>query len=236
MYGVRWAGWALSVLVVIACADANRPSSPAASSGRGATSSGSSSQTGGASGGSVIGGSGGTTGAPKPDAAMAGRGTVVGGLDGGTVVPDAAPIDSGEAGADAQPSTAAEHSTTFWSGGLNHLSVHKVDRERGYCVSVLLVWPSAMRIEKLELPMGWSMERIVVSTETEGDCSASAGAVHIPVAQAMVEGRVAFGDPGPTADLPCSLDVDLHVTLPAMTPIPATDHLLATDVPVECTL
>ena len=246
-------GLGLSLLCALlgACSDGAEPAGPARA-GAGAQASNTSgspaSHQGAVTGPGPDAGRGGTGGGGSaPDAAQAAR-------DAGTAMRDASAStepdrDAGrdaaradaagasDAGmtADAAEPDPATYTTNYWAGGLNHLVILKEDMARSACVKLSLSSPSAARRPELEVPVGWSLEYVSAIPSANGCADFLQGGAPATAQELFtVRGRIAWHDPGPFPDLPCSIDVDVVVTFDPAYRLPGTHHLRATDLPVDC--
>jgi hypothetical protein len=148
------------------------------------------------------------------------------------------PETDGGADAAARPpqSPTAKYHVVRYTGGLDHLTIHKRDAARGYCILAGIAFPSAPSNRyQVELPKSWSMVNIL-AIEGNDSCEQKPTAPATPVSRSALkaEGRIAFRDLGASGDV-CSLDLDIVATFDPVASIPQQDHLFAEDLPVPCT-
>ena len=112
--------------------------------------------------------------------------------------------------------------------------VNKVVRELGYCVELVIAQSfSSSMMSEIEAPEYWTYH-IGIGIETDGECR-EASSRHSQQASSA-RGWVAWDEPEPSKLWPCSVDVDVELTFPGSDLIPMHDHLLVTDLPVDCEL
>ena len=131
-------------------------------------------------------------------------------------------------------SPSAVYSVSRWVGGLDHLTIIKADRERGYCVSVHLAAPASGPKGDVEVPAPWSLMQVTALPSGDGCTPNAAGGTAVtPKRSVSARGSIAWRKVAAQGQ-PCSIDIDLAVTFEASGSIPASDRLFAEDLRLEC--
>ncbi|WP_437729865.1 hypothetical protein [Sorangium sp. So ce1335] len=143
-----------------------------------------------------------------------------------------------QAGVDVSTSTAcrdpeeADYAATYWSGGLEHLIVAKASPGADRCVMLYADRPAVDAPEgfDVEIPKTWGVSRVVLA-EGAADCTPeSMRPAGETVNATGATGSLSFHLDETGWLVPCSLDIDVSVTLPGE---PAPEVLRATGVHVS---
>jgi hypothetical protein len=136
------------------------------------------------------------------------------------------PVDAGP------PPSTAVYSATRYSGAYDHLHLYKRDDERGYCVHVALTLPSpSYPPSPVEVPPPWGLAPVSARSPV-GACEQSTEMATYTMATA-ISGYVRFGETD-TSLFPCTVDVDLELTLQAVDGIPTSDRFVLKDFETPC--
>jgi len=135
--------------------------------------------------------------------------------------------DAGTTGADE-----VEYAAFFWSGGLNHLLIHRADFTHDRCTTLHLAWPGGGDPAlKISAPDQWAAVNALVAPGT-ADCLAGTP-MGAPVAAIAGLGAATWQQ-GPNEFCPQQLDLDLTLDFPPDRPwVPAQEAMLVTALPVQ---
>lgn len=125
---------------------------------------------------------------------------------------------------------AGQYAALWWSGGLNHLFVRKL--EGGRCTTLSLAWPSQSPPGfTIALPDEWAVQAASINAD-QGECLSNWEPPPETVAAKGGTGTVEF-DEGPMVFCPKTVDVDVVLSFAEMPDVPGEDVLQAVAVPVQ---
>lgn len=123
-----------------------------------------------------------------------------------------------------------EYAAFWWSGGLNHVIVRKL--EDGRCTTLSLAWPIESPPEfMIEMPSEWAVQAASINPD-QGECLSNWKPPPETVPAKGGAGTVAFVN-DPMLFCPKTVDVDVVLNFAAMPDIPTDDVLQAVTVPVQ---
>lgn len=217
----------ISLTLLLACGGGKGESATESESSSGAPATMSSTEaptTGSATTGSTGGASSSTTGVESTGSETTGRETT------GSETTGSETTGRETTGRETTGGAAGQYAASWWSGGLNHLIVRKL--EDGRCTTLSLAWPTQSPPEfMIEMPSEWAVQAASINPD-QGECLSNWQPPPETVPATGGAGKVEFVH-DPMLFCPKTVDVDVVLNFAAMPDIPTDDVLQAVAVPVQ---
>jgi hypothetical protein len=143
--------------------------------------------------------------------------------------------EAADAGLDTRepPSSTAVYSARRYIGAYDHLHIIKRDDARGYCARVSLSFPASQPPRgAIEAPANYDVYTTALASPPSA-CADPPGDGGVSKQALSATGYVRVHTPGPDG-FPCTIDVDIELTLSPEGVFPAKDRLLVQDLATSC--